>query len=294
MPRSTVFALLLVLTAFVSVTVTAEPVDVYLFSGQSNMAGAAKLADLPEADRQPIPEAQFWNGGAFEVLTPGQTKLGSDLTRFGPELAFARHHAETSPGQPVYLIKYAVGGRPLHAGFDGGEWKGTEPGPGRSTFYPGEQAGDPNTGVLYKKLIEITTAALAQLQKEGIDYRVRGILWMQGEADAKNPVSADTYAKNLRHWRERLLADLGIEACPLVYGQALPYTPPAERFTDRDTLRQSQANLDRDSGHADSCPWARMVPTEGMDLYDDTVHYNAIGQLKLGEAFAIAMEQMSR
>ncbi len=32
----------------------AEPVDVYFFSGQSNMAGAAKVAELDEALRQPI------------------------------------------------------------------------------------------------------------------------------------------------------------------------------------------------------------------------------------------------
>ncbi len=173
------------------------------------------------------------------------------------------------------MIKYAVGGRPLHAGFDGGKWLGEAPGPGRSTFYPGQSLDDPNIGVLYKKLVDTAKAALAQLKKEGIDYRVRGVLWMQGEADAKNPISAATYARNLRHWHQRLLADLSLEPCPLVYGQALPHTPPAERFTDRDALRQSQANLDRDSGHADAYIWARMVPTEGMELYDDTVHYNA-------------------
>jgi len=271
---------------------TADPVDVYIFSGQSNMVGASKLAELTEELRQPIPEARFWNGSAFEVLTPGQTKLSSQVTRFGPELAFAREYAKSQPSQPVYIIKYAVGGRPLHAGFDGGKWTGEAPGPGRSTFYPGHSLDDPNIGVLYRNLVETAKAALAQLKQDGMAYRVRGVLWMQGEADAKNPISAVTYATNLRHWHARLLSDLGIEPCPLVFGQALPYTPHAERFTNPTELRQSQANLDRDSGHADAYAWARMVPTEGMDLYDDTVHYNADGQLKLGAAFARAMDAM--
>lgn len=29
-----------------------------------------------------------------------------------------------------------------------------------------------------------------------------------------------------------------------------------------------------------------------MELFEDTVHYNASGQLKLGEAFAAALEGM--
>lgn len=283
-----------ILAAFVllSVVAPAAPVDVYIFSGQSNMVGAAKLADLAEEQRAPLPQARFWNGSAFEEYVPGTTLTSAKPERFGPELAFARNLPNATPENPVYLIKFAVGGRPLHAGWDHAKWMGEAPGPNRETFYPGENPKDPNVGTLYTKLLNRVLPALAHLKEKGIDYRVRGVLWMQGEADAKNETSATEYARSLKQWHQRLLEDIGAEPCPLVFGQVLPYTPPAERFTHRDEARQSQANLDRDSGHADAYSWARMVPTEGMELADDTVHYNASGQLKLGHAFATSMAAM--
>ncbi len=270
----------------------AEPVEVFILSGQSNMVGSPKVAQLPESERAPIPQARFWNGTDFETLVPGKTKTSQTVERFGPELAFARHYPGATPEHPIYLIKYALGGRPLHHGWHHGKWLGSPPAPNRETFYPGEGPDDPNVGTLYQKLLKQVRPALARLEAEGIAYRVRGVLWMQGEADAKHEVSATEYAQCLRQWHQRLLEDIGAAPCPLVYGQTLPYAPRAKRFTHPVELRQSQANLDRDSGHPDAYEWARMVPTEGMDLADDTVHYNAAGQIKLGTAFADAMVAM--
>jgi len=270
----------------------AEPVEVFILSGQSNMVGSPKVAELPESERAPITQARFWNGTDFEILTPGITKTSHTLERFGPELAFARNYPGATPEHPVYLIKYALGGRPLHHGWNHGKWLGGPPAPNRGTFYPGEGPDDPNVGTLYQNLLKQVRPALARLEAEGIVYRVRGVLWMQGEADAKHEVSATEYAQGLRQWHQRLLEDIGAAPCPLVYGQALPYAPRAKRFTHPVELRQSQANLDRDSGHPDAYEWARMVPTEGMPLLDDTVHYNAAGQLALGKAFADAMTAM--
>ena len=36
-----------------------------------------------------------------------------------------------------------------------------------------------------------------------------------------------------------------------------------------------------------------MVSTDGMSLLKDTVHYDAAGQLKLGEAFARALQELA-
>ena len=270
-------------------TALAAPVDVFILSGQSNMVGSGQLADLTEAQRAPIPQARFWNGTTFETYVPGKTVTSANDKRFGPELAFARNVPGATADAPIYLIKFAVGGRPLHAGWDHAKWMGPAPGPNRETFYPGEKPGDPNVGKLHKKLLSRVLPALKHLKDQGIDYRVRGVLWMQGEADAKEAIPAMTYAKSLKQWHQRLLEDIGAAPCPLVFGQVLPYSPPAARFTHRDEVRASQAHLDRDSGHTDSYPWARMVPTEDMPLAKDTVHYNAAGQLKLGAAFAEAL-----
>jgi hypothetical protein len=284
-------AAFLIITLFTS-TSFAEPVDVYIFSGQSNMAGSPKLEELTAAQRAPLPQARFWNGTAFETYVPGKTQTSPRAERFGPELGFTRRVPDASEEKPVYLIKFAVGGRPLHAGFDHAKWLGEAPGPNRETFYPGDGPKDPNTGKLHRKLLQRVRPALEHLKKTGVDYRIRGVLWMQGEADAKNVISATTYATSLRRWHERVLEDIGAPPCPLVYGQVLPYSPAHERFAHRDEVRRSQANLDRDSGHPDAYSWARMVPTEDMPLMNDTVHYNAEGQINLGAAFAAAMAKM--
>ena len=268
----------------------AEPTDVYLLSGQSNMQGSGQLADLTEAERASIPTALYWNGEAFEPLTPGKTKLSANLERFGPELPFARRVAEEKKGETFYVIKYAASGRPLDRGLDGANWCGEAAGPGRSTFYPGETPDDPNVGAHYQALRKTMKAALAQLKAQGVEYRVAGFLWMQGEADAKQEVSAKRYAQSLRQLHERLMADLSLPDSPMVYGQVLPYSPPAERFTHRDEMRQSQANLDHASGHAEAYPSAYMVSTDGIPLNDDTVHYSSRGLIELGDRFYSALK----
>ncbi len=277
------------MTTMLCVFTFADPVDVFIFSGQSNMVGAAQLDDLPETQRAPVPHARFWAGNGFEDYVPGTTPTGKRPERFGPELAFAATYTNAHPEASIYLIKYAVGGRPLHGGWDNQKWLGEAPGPGRETFYPGEKPGDPNAGTLHQNLLNVVRPALAHLKNAGIDYRVRGILWMQGEADAKHEIPARAYATSLKQWHLRLLEDIGADLCPLVYGQVLPHEPALERFTNRSDVRASQSNLDHGSGHSDSWEWATMVPTEGMGLADDTVHYNAAGQWALGKAFAEAM-----
>ncbi len=278
------FFIVLSLFSF-SLSAFAEPVDVYILSGQSNMQGSGALAELSEAQRTPIPLAQFWNGESFEALTPGKTKLSSDLKRFGPELQFARRVAADNPDTPFYIIKYHASGQPLDRGMSSQGWLGEASGLKRSNFYPGELDSDPHMGTCYRGLLNTARAGLAELDTQGIAYRVRGFVWMQGEADGKHEIPAQLYAQNIRHLHERLLADLKLPPSPLVYGQVLPHSPPNERFTHRDEVRQSQANADHASGHVNAYAWAHMVSTDGVELRQDTVHYSSAGLMVLGDRF---------
>ena len=261
-----------------------ESYGVYIFSGQSNMEGSGNIADLSEEQMESIPNALFWNGNGFESITPGQTKLSRTVQRFGPELQFARRVGETGVSR-FYVIKYAASGQPLDRGMHSQTWLGDTKRPGRSNFYPGHDARDPNMGTRYRGLLDTVTAALAHLESEGIRYHVRGFIWMQGEADGKHAVPADRYARNLRYLHERLIEDIESAPCPLIFGQVLPHTPPAARFTHRDEVRQSMANADHASGHPDSYEWAWMVSTDGIELREDTVHYSSKGNIELGNRF---------
>lgn len=281
-----------VLMAAFPATNHADDVDVYLLSGQSNMQGSGSVKDFPSDIIGPVESVFFWTGKAFEPLVVGQTQTSSNAQRFGPEIGFALAIAKNE--KPVYIVKYAASGMPLHHGWNAGNWAGPEPAPGRTNFYPGESADDPNAGKLYRNMVNRYLAALNSLRDAGHTPTVRGFAWMQGEADAKNQLSATMYGESLNRLRNRLAEVVGAESpLPTVFGQVLPYEPAMDRFTHRVEIRQAMANADQNSGHKAALPKVRMVSTDGYPLLKDTVHYNAEGLLKMGREFAAALQSVN-
>lgn len=268
-------------------------VDVYLFGGQSNMQGIGKIADLPKEIPMEIPHTYFWSKRSFEPLVLGTTQISTRIAEFGPEIGFALQIATAA--RPIYIVKYHASGMPLHHGWNGSNWIGGPPAPGRRNFYPGENSIDVNTGMLYAAMRAEFQSAVKHLSEAGLTPNVRGFLWMQGEQDSKQLVSASSYAASLNLLRKRLAEDMSVgEDMPLVFGQVLPHEPPAERFTHRNELRQQMAACDFASGRPESMKNAVMVSTDGFTLLPDTVHYDAAGQLKLGTSFGHAMKKLYR
>ncbi|MGC4016966.1 MAG: sialate O-acetylesterase [Luteolibacter sp.] len=264
----------------------AGEVDVYLLAGQSNMQGIARLADLPARDLSPVQGVMFWNGKEFEPLTPGKTRSSANEGEFGPELAFA--HAIPSPKRPVFLIKYSASGMPLDPGWNSGVWLGGRK-PGRVNFFPGNDRADPNHGRLYAEMIARFGEGLAFLSQQGHTPVVRGLLWMQGEQDAKHEESANHYPANLKLLRHRISEDLHVADLPMAFGQVLPYAPTLPRFVARDLIRRQMTACDMSSGSPLAIPHCRMVPTDTFPVGTDTVHYVAKGQWLLGMALGKAL-----
>lgn len=284
-------------TASTTVTLR-QDVDVYLFGGQSNMQGLGKLSELSEQQLTAPVNVFYWNHseGSFEPYHPSTTVTAS-AGEFGPELAFA--HAVSNPNRKSYIVKYAASGMPLDSAWSGSSydnhtnsWKGDPAGPNRTNFYPGTSSTDPNQGTLYKnQLLPRFKAAIADLEATGYTPVIKKFSWMQGEQDSKMELSAGRYAANLQRLRDRLAEDLELDAAtdlPMVFGQVLPYSPPASRFAYRDLIRSQQASADMDSGSANAIPLAKMVATDSYSLKTDLVHYDTAGQLELGRDFAAA------
>lgn len=271
-------------------TDTARPqVDVYLLAGQSNMQGAGKVAELPAAWQTTIQGVYFWNGVGFDFLDPVVTKVSGRVGLFGPELGFARSMRMLEPEQEIYLVKFYRSGQPLHHGWDGNQWAGGEPAAGRRNFYPGVADDDETIGTHYRDMLAMARAAFEHLRSEGYEPVLRGIVWMQGEADAKHEVSADEYAESLARLKLRIEEDLASDPVPFVFGQVLAHEPALDRFVARLRLRERMAQADMHSGDERSVEGVCMVPTEGMPLNNDTVHYNTEGMKLLGTAFGLAM-----
>ena len=155
---------------------TAAEVDVYLLAGQSNMRGMGKVVEIAEQAPEQIPNAfTVWRGQAH----PLSLGLSSDDKKaankpFGPEIGFALELATTE--HPVYLIKFAANGMPLHPGWSGNTWRGTDPLTSGTNFYPGTTPEDANKGTLYSKMLDQFTSQIAALSKAGNTPVVRGFV----------------------------------------------------------------------------------------------------------------------
>ena len=84
--------------------ISADEVDVYLLSGQSNMQGSGLVSDVPN-EIGPIPHAHYWNGEEFEPLVFGTTPTSRKRERFGPEIGFAQGMASESSPRPHRQIR---------------------------------------------------------------------------------------------------------------------------------------------------------------------------------------------
>jgi len=277
---------LIVLTSAISLTgiVASAEVDVYLLAGQSNMQGVGKIANLKEEQKQSPKNTYFWANGAFEPLVIGKTKISARPANFGPEVGFSSVMSKS--GKPIYIIKYYASGMPLHHGWNGNKWLGGQPTPNRTNFYPGKNAQDPNQGKLYKAMNARFQAGLKALKAQGHTPVVKGFLWMQGEQDSKNEVSATSYATSLKQLRNRVAQDLASPDLPMVFGQVLPYEKAMPRFTHRREIRSQMAAADMSSGKPEAIHRCAMVSTDTFPLLKDTVHYNTQGQWMLGQAMA--------
>ena len=299
-----VTALLLALTPHANAAAdneagTGMPVArVYLLSGQSNMNGSGQANQLSEFWQQPIEGVTIYRAGAFKPVIAGNKDGKSG--RFGPEVGFAHYMRQNNPNpSKLFIIKFALSGQPLDAGWskptaNGGGWLGPEPGPNRTTFYPGTSPDDPNIGLHYKRLMSHVATAMEQIKQDGYIPELQGIVWMQGEADAKHEISAGRYDQSLAHFKKRIEEDLSSDSVPFVFGQVLPHEPALDRFTARDLIRKRMAQADNRSGDERAVDNIWMVPTEGMELLKDTVHYSTKGQLALGQAFGLEMLKAHR
>lgn len=230
--------------------VQAEHYEIVLLGGQSNMDGRAPASGLPTTPvnlQLPQADVMFYEGGSLRTLRPDS---GTD---FGPEVTFGRTVADAMPSSNLALIKYAVGGTSLNS-----HW-------------------DPTTGGTYASFKSTVSAGLAALSDGGANtYEITGMLWTQGESDINrttlqyqtdlNEFIADvrtTYGSDLPFYISRLSDQSGISATPLA------------------NIRAAQENVATGDGNA------YLIDTDGSAFsFKDSLHYDADGQVALGEAFA--------
>ncbi len=176
-----------------------KEIDIYLIAGQSNAAGYT----VYDSDKLQAMDERYVNGfsniyytGAVAAVRDIDSTLrefsiqnvkaglGIYENRIGPELGLAEelssvYNEET--GAYAGFIKYAVGGSSLLTDSGKETWASPSYKAGLTL-----EADDTGTGALYESFLKEVENGLEAYREAGFYPVIKGIYWMQGEADRYN------------------------------------------------------------------------------------------------------------
>ena len=230
--------------------VNAQPVDIFLLIGQSNMAGRGVVSD---ADRIPTPavfafsKEKTWIPAVDPIHFDRPDRTGVGLGR-----TFATTLISMKAATSVGLIPAAFGGSALH------EWV----------------PGSPH----YVNAVDRTKAALAAA---GPNARLRGILWHQGEADANDEERAVTYRLRFAKMIAALRKDLAAENVPVIVGQLGEFVQ-AKDYAQLQRVNTELATLPL------HVPLTAFVSSQGLKDKGDQLHFDSPSLKEFGRRYALA------
>ena len=241
-----------------------EGYDIYLLIGQSNMAGRGKMI-LPEDTARVMEGVWLLNSdGKPEPARNPLNRYSSvrkvmKMQQIGPGTAFGEKVARAT-GRKVLLVVNALGGSSIRA------WAKDAPMVAdKGSIAVGEKQ-------LYAEAIRRT--------REALPYgKLKGIIWHQGEADARNP---EAYKARLSALVENLRKDLKAPDVPFIAGEIAHWRPSAAGFNEMiRTISTFVPNSD----------W---VSAEGAGqlINDRDPHFSRDGQLLIGSRYADKALQM--
>lgn len=202
----------------------------------------------PRLPRHPEGERQFGN-------------FADPAGGFGPEIGLARHLARSAaPGAPrLGIVKVAYGATNLRV-----DWRPGTPG-----------------GACYRALREETQAAIQAAREAGHAPRLRGLVWIQGEAEATR-LDARACRKRLEALIAAIRRDLDCPRLPVLLG-----------FNTRCFLGANPSIADvvaAQKAVAREDPFCVYVDTSAASLANE-YHWDGPGSLDVGTWFAEALLQ---
>ena len=167
------------LYSYSQIQLSDNKINVFIFAGQSNMAGAANASNLTKVDVKDLENAQrnisFVNNGnksiPLNVTTPPAWKRNKFQldSCFGPEIFFGIELSKKHPNKKFLFIKRSKGGSSLY-----GSWNPNW------TKEKAKYIGELNKPKLFYELINDVDRELSKYDK--LDYQIMAMLWVQGES----------------------------------------------------------------------------------------------------------------
>ena len=228
-----------------------EQLDLFLLIGQSNMKGRGVMPDEPKRDPRIVMmhlKDDAWYLARHPVHLTGDAKTfkGHDNAGVGPGLAFAEAIAAQNPKLAVGLVPCAVGGSPIS---------------------------------LWQKGAKLYTEAIRRAKLAPPQARIRGAIWLQGEANA-NPEGLAVHEAKLLKLVDDLRADLGQPDLPFIACTIGEMGDP-EKLGGKTAMNKILLEFPSKRPHT-ACVDARDLKTH----IGDNVHFDTAAQNEIGRGFA--------
>jgi len=229
----------------------AEPTHHYkviLMSGQSNMVGKGRMADL---EKMVFENIAYQNYGMT-------TDLEISKNTFGPEIGISKVLGVALPNERFLLFKYGINGASL--------WNYSP----NFSEQKANDTGHPEFGNMYDSLL----CKIKNIR----GGEIIAFCWMQGEADARIPEAGEEYQENLKMLIDSLRKDLNKPELPILIGLI---NPPKTTYPFADTVRNVQKMISQNDSNI------YLIDTDDIEKWQDGLHYSSDGQLILGERFGL-------
>lgn len=214
----------------------------YLLIGQSNMVG---INDIEPEDLKPHPRVLAMdNHYEWDVATNPLRRR--DRAGVGPGWTFGLTMAERFPDATIGLIPAAIGGTPLE------HW---------------ERGGYLYDHALYRVMLAARLGTL------------KGVIWHQGEADARVEELAMTYGSRLSMMIADLRAEVGVPDLPFVVGTLCEaFAGPFGKHVNEVLFRLPE-----------NVPHTACALSTGLGNIGDNVHFTAAAAREFGRRYAHEM-----
>lgn len=235
-----------------------ESIPILLFGGQSNVSSAgAKIRDMsPDYKRKYVDMLYTSNNSPIQPLNYNNHTNNN----FGPEVALAR--AFENEYTQYLFAKFSVGGT------------GLDNDPENPDF-------NINSNEEYTNMVNYYKEVMDQIIEIGCIPEVKGFIWVHGERDSNDEITAANYEQNLIDMLHQLRIDLSLPDLPIIVTQLPHYLGNARR----DLIRQSQFNAVDSVGNAHYILDDNWSPIDAVHLNASSVENMSEQMIPIVESF---------
>lgn len=276
-------------------------INVYLIAGQSNAVGYGmdtgnKIAKSDERFTEGFENVLYygsferWSGKSFDGgFEPVKLGMGVDPSRSGAEIGIA--NAVADYGEMSAIIKCAQGATHLYPDttYEVSLKYGTWTSPTYIKNNNVDMSKNPLIGNMFRRFEQTVIDAIQLLVEDGYTPVIKGVWWMQGEAEMFTLEMASAYRElfeTLIYDTRNMLSEVTGYDCgnvPFVCGLPKWNTKNSAPPTYQGMVRTAMTTV---ASEVDNVGCVDCMPL----VQHDDWHFNAQGQQYLGEAFVTLLE----